>query len=203
VKRYFSFTLMSKSSKGGPKKKRKSEAKNDVSKKRSKTECIAIKESFSGTVNTIKRAAFGAPGSGRKPSISYFQSTLISSQNDLEVFCNKIKRHGHSRVKGPSGRVSVASPLAEACEAMSIDFDNGEMVVVAVWSNRRREASIEGIHVDADTITVELHNEGVDRSSTQSSSGVKYGSYAAAVVAWKDDKKRVLKFGGDTDKLLS
>ena len=44
--------------------------------------------------------------------------------------------------------------------------------------------------MDADDImTVELHNEGVDRSSEERNSGVKYGSYAAAVVAWRREEE--------------
>ena len=107
----------------------------------------------------------------------------------------------------------MASPLADACEAESIHFDHGELVVVAVWSRRCRKPCIETIHVDADDImTVELHNEGVDRSSEERNSGVKYGSYAAAVVAWQredkeedkeeEEEERDLKFSGDTDGLL-
>ena len=60
-----------------------------------------------------------------------------------------------------------------------------------------------------DTMTVELHNEGVDRSSEERSSGVKYGSFAAAVVAWRREENEEeegeecdLKFSGDTDGLL-
>ena len=181
------------------KRARKSEAKDSESdeapsstnKRPKKNEVITIKQHFSGTVNTIRRAAFGAPGSGIKPSISYFKSTTISSQSELEVFCSKIKRHGHIRVKGPAGRVAQASPLADACESRSIDFDSGQAIVLVVWSNRRREPCIKSIL-----------SEGMNMSATQRSSGVKYGSFAAALVELENNEQRDLKFCGDTDRLL-
>ena len=163
---------------------------------------ILIKESYSGRVNTIRSARFGAPGSGIKSTISYFKCTLISSQDELEVFCDKIKRHGHSRVKGPAGRVPMESPLAEACEAESIDFDGGDAVLLAVWSKRLREPRIECVHSEEGTVTVELCSNGVDRGAVQRSSSVNYGSYAAAVVPWKSAKEPNLKFEGDTNGLL-
>ena len=192
------------------KRARKSEAKDSESdeapsstnKRPKKNEVITIKQHFSGTVNTIRRAAFGAPGSGIKASISYFKSTTISSQSELEVFCSKIKRHAHLRVKGPAGRVAQASPLADACESESIDFGSGEAIVLAVWSNRRREPCIKSILSDASAIRVELRNEGMNMSATQRSSGVKYGSFAAALVELENNEPRDLKFCGDTDRLL-
>ena len=179
-----------------------SSSKNRAKNPEPTTNEIAVKQSFFGTVNTIRSARFGAPGSGIKPSISYFKSTTISSQDELQAFCNKIKTHGHSRVKGPAGRVSINSPLADACESESIDFRLGDVVVVAVWSNRRHEPRIERIHAGDDSITVELRSDGVNRGAAQRSSGVKYGSYAAAVVRWKEGEQRDVKFGGDTGGLL-
>ena len=178
------------------------EPASSTKKRPKKSENVTIKRQFSGIVNTIRRAAFGAPGSGIKASISYFKSTIISSQSELEVFCDKIKRHGHLRVKGPAGRVVVPSPLADACESKSIDFESGEVVALAVWSNRRREPCIASILSDTSAITVELRNEGVNMSSTQRSTSVKYGSFAAAIVDLKNIEKRELKFCGDTDRLL-
>ena len=120
----------------------------------------------------------------------------------LKSFAAKIKRHGHIHVKGPAGRVAQASPLADACESGSIDFDSGQAIVLAVWSNRRREPCIKSILSDASAIRVELRNEGMNRSATQRSSGVEYGSFAAALVELENNEQRDLKFCGDTDRLL-
>ena len=126
---------------------------------------------------------------------------LRSVRTQLHAFF-QLKRHAHLRVKGPAGRVAQASPLADACESESINFGSWEAIVLAVWSNRRREPSIKSILSDASAITVELHNEGVNMSATQRSTGVKYGSFAAALVDLKNNKERELKFCGDTDRLL-
>ena len=191
------------------KRARKSEAKDSESdeapsstnKRPKKNEVITIKQHFSGTVNTIRRAAFGAPGSGIKPSISYFKSTTISSQSELEVFCSKIKRHGHIRVK--ARRVALRrhhlllmhanlDPLI-LIAGRRLSLPSGRIAV---------EPCIKSILSDASAIRVELRNEGMNMSATQRSSGVKYGSFAAALVELENNEQRDLKFCGDTDRLL-
>ena len=165
------------------KRARKSEAKDSESdeapsstnKRPKKNEVITIKQHFSGTVNTIRRAAFGAPGSGIKPSISYFKSTTISSQSELEVFCSKIKRHGHIL-----SSAAQASPLL-----MHANLD--PLILIAGRHFLPSGRIAVGNHASKVFFQTPGHKSGAaqrghEQSATQRSSGVEYGSLAAALV---------------------
>ena len=89
--------------------------------------------------------------------------------------------------------------FADACESESIDFGSGggncPCRLVESPSGTKQSKVILS---DASAITVELHNEGVNMSATQRSTGVKYGSFAAALVDLKNNKERELKFPVET-----